>query len=29
MAWKLVVHQRLGCGGGLGLIVTTSVQPLL
>jgi hypothetical protein len=29
MAWKLVVHQRLGCGGGLGVIVTTSVQPFL
>jgi hypothetical protein len=29
MAWKLVVHQRLGCGCGLALIVTTSVQPLL
>jgi hypothetical protein len=29
MAWKLVVHQRLGCGGMVGLIVTTSVQPLL
>jgi hypothetical protein len=29
MAWKLVVHQRLGWGGMVGLIVTTSVQPLL
>ena len=29
MAWKLVSHQRLGCGSEVGLIVTTPVQPLL
>src|SRR5271157_3537251 len=29
MAWKLVSHQRLGCGSEVGLMVTTPVQPLL